>query len=334
MEINTPIAEDIHITDDNAKLDASCKRLLSEKSILAWIMKSCLEEYRDCDVKDIAEKYIEGQPEVGVTPVAPDETNTARIRGIHNEDSSLTEGTVTYDIRFLAMAPVSGELIQIIVDVEAQHRFDPGYPLIKRAIYYCSRMISAQYGTEFTHSQYQKICKVYSIWICLTPPKERRNSVTRYRLAEENLIGAVKEQVRDYDLLSVVMLCLGGSGEENYDGVLKLLDVLLSSEAGEAEKKQILQNDFDIPMTQTLESEVRVMCNLSQGVMEKGIEQGMKQGMEQGMKQGMENGKVEGLLTAIRNLMTSMGWSAEQAMEALRVSETERQKYAAMLQRQ
>ena len=142
MEMNTPIAEDIHLTDDSAKLDVSCKRLLSEKSILTWIMKSCLEEYRNCDVKDIAEKYIEGQPEVGVVPVAPDESNAARIRGLSNEDASLTERTVTYDIRFLASAPVSGELIQMIVNVEAQNRFDPGYPLIKRGIYYCEEIVA------------------------------------------------------------------------------------------------------------------------------------------------------------------------------------------------
>ena len=314
MERNTPIAEDIHATSDNAKLDASCKRLLSEKNILAWIMKSCLEEYRDCDVKDIAEKYIEGQPQVGVVPVAPDETNAARIRGIGGEDTSLTEGTVTYDIRFLATAPVSGELIQMIVNVEAQHRFDPGYPLIKRGIYYCSRMISAQYGTEFTHSQYQKIKKVYSIWVCMAPPEERRNSITRYRLVEENLAGTVKEPVRNYDLLSVVMLCLGGADEENYNGVLKLLDVLLSSEAGESEKKRILQDDFNIPMTQTLETEVQVMCNLSQGVLEKG--------------------KAEGLLSAIKNLMANTGWPLEKAMETLGVSEAERSKYADLLQKQ
>lgn len=318
MEMNTPVAEDIHVASDNAKLDASCKRLLSEKSILAWIMKSCLEEYRDCDVKDIVEKYIEGQPQVGVVPVAPDETNAARIRGINNEDASLTEGTVTYDIRFLATAPVSGELIQMIVNVEAQHRFNPGYPLIKRGIYYCSRMISAQYGTEFVHSQYQKIKKVYSIWVCMAPPEERRNSITRYRLVEENLVGTVKERVRNYDLLSVIMLCLGGADEENYNGVLKLLDILLSSEAGEAEKKRILQDDFNIPMTQTLETEVQVMCNLSQGVLEK----------------GMEKGKAEGLLSAIKNLMANTGWSLEKAMETLGVSEAERSKYADLLQKQ
>lgn len=66
--------------------------------------------------------------------------------------------------------------------------------------------------------------------------------------------------------------------------MLKLLDVLLSTETGEAEKKHILQNDFAIPMTQTSETEVQAMCNLSQGVLEKGT----------------EKGKAEGLLTAIK----------------------------------
>ena len=286
MEINTPIAEDIHTTDESANYDAACKRLLSEKSILAWIMKSCLEEYRDCTIQKIAETYIESQPQVGEVPVTPDETNAAHVRGVSNEDTSLTEGTVTYDIRFLASAPASDGLIQLIINVEAQGRFDPGYRLIKRGIYYGCRMISARYGTEFTHAEYQKI---------------------------------KKEHVRDYDLLSVVMLCLGGDKGENYDGVLKLLDVLLSSEKSSEEKKQVLQNGFNIPMTQTLESEAEHMCNLSRDVMEKGT------------AKGMEKGKVEGILSAIWSLMLSMGWSAEQAMEALQISETDRSLYAALL---
>ena len=93
MEVNTPIAEDIHAADQNAQYDAACKRLLSQKIILAWIMKSCLKEYRDCDVKEIAEKYIEGQPQVSEVPVELDETSAPRIRGISNEDTSLREGS-------------------------------------------------------------------------------------------------------------------------------------------------------------------------------------------------------------------------------------------------
>ena len=60
MEQETSLAQGIRVMDDKAKYDAACKRLLSEKSILAWIMKSCLQEYRECAIQEIAEKYIEG----------------------------------------------------------------------------------------------------------------------------------------------------------------------------------------------------------------------------------------------------------------------------------
>ena len=52
MEVNTPIAEDIRITDQNSQYDDACKKLLSEKIILAWIMKCCLEEFRDSEYQD------------------------------------------------------------------------------------------------------------------------------------------------------------------------------------------------------------------------------------------------------------------------------------------
>ena len=279
MNTDTTIAKNIRVADEKASYDAACKRLLSEKIILAWIMKNCLEEYRDCDVDEIAEKYIEGTPQVGEVAVAPDESNCVSvIQGAGNEDTSLTEGTVFYDIRFLAIAPVSGELIRLIINIEAQNDFYPGYPLIKRGIYYCSRMVSAQYGTEFTNSHYENIKKVYSIWICMNPPKSRENSITRYYIAEENLAGSVKERKADYDLMAAVMICLGKEEDSGTD-LLKLLNVLLSTETGSQDKCQILEEDFHIRMTQTLESEVSLMCNLSKGVEEKGIEKGRQEGI-------------------------------------------------------
>ena len=117
MNVDTTIAKNIRVADEKASYDAACKRLLSEKIILAWIMKNCLDEYRDCDVDEIAGKYIEGMPQVGEVAVAPDESNgISMIQGAGNEDTSLTEGTVTYDIRFLATAPISGELIRLIIN--------------------------------------------------------------------------------------------------------------------------------------------------------------------------------------------------------------------------
>ena len=313
MEAETTIAQGLHTTDDSSGYDAACKRVLSEKAILARIMKSCLEEYKDQDVNDIAEKYIEGQPQVSAVPVLPDEGGTV-ISGMDTEDKSVHEGTVTYDIRFRAIVPGSEEQIALIINVEAQNDFYPGYPLIKRGIYYCSRMISSQYGREFTGPHYEKIKKVYSIWICMKPPQYRENTITRYRLMEEHLVGKATEPARNYDLLSIIMLCLGGPDGENYDGVLRMLDVLLSNETSEAEKRKILQDDYDIQMTQTMEREVSVMCNLSKGV--------------------REMGRADGILSAIKNLVKNMGVSVEQAMSVLEIPEAERQKYMDLLEHQ
>ncbi len=316
MTAETTVAKSIRVVDEKAAYDAACKRVLAEKIILAWVMKYCLVEFSDCDVKDIAEKFIEGQPQVGEIPVAPDETNqTPRIAQTGVEDKTLTEGTIYYDIRFSALAPTSGEMIRLIINVEAQNEFYPGYPLTKRGIYYCGRMISAQYGTEFTNVHYEKLKKVYSIWICTNPPRNRENTITRYRISEENLVGNVRENTENYDLMSVIMVCLGSPESENYEGVLKLLGTLLSTELAYAEKQNILESEFQIPMRETLEGEVSGMCNLSDGVEAKGIAKGL----------------TRGTLRSIQALMDTLQLTAKQAMEALKIPEEEQEKYIEML---
>ena len=176
---------------------------------------------------------------------------------------------------------------------------------------------------------------MYSIFICLEPPKHRQNTITRYRMVEENLVGAVQEPVRNYDLLSVVMLGLGGADKDNYSGVLRLLDVLLSSKTSADEKRQILQEDYDIRMTQTLEEEVSQMCDLSKGIWDKAMAEGEAKGEARGKAvgraEGRAEGKAEGILTSLKSLMETMSWTIEQAMAAMKVPEDERDKYTQLM---
>lgn len=139
---------------------------------------------------------------------------------------------------FRVLSPKDDEMIQMIINVESQKDFYPGYPLIKRGIYYCSRMISSQYGTETSDSHYEKLKKVYSIWICSNPPKYRKNTITAYSMNEQNLVGSVTEKEENYDMLTVLAVCLGGPGDENYEGLLRMLDVLLSDQVLPEEKKK------------------------------------------------------------------------------------------------
>ena len=83
-----------------------------------------------------------------------------------------------------------------------------------------------------------------------------------------------------YDLMSAVMVCLGEESDREQGGILKLLNILFSTESKAREKQEILEREFSIKMTKTLKREVALMCNLSQWVEEKGIKKGMERGIE------------------------------------------------------
>ena len=317
--VENQLAHTITQTEFDSDYDKTAKKLLANKQILAQIMKGCVDEYSECSVDEIAEKYIEGTPEVGTVGVHVDDTNRPPkapeiITGSNNEDSTLTEGTVRYDVRFDAIAPATAndaaqqDVIRLIINVEAQTAFNPGYPLTKRAIYYCSRMISAQHGPIFKKSEYGKIRKVYSIWVCTKPSDEFQNTLTRYSIRPEQLIGNATEKSENYDLMSVVTICLGKPDAENYTGILKFLDVLLSSSRAATEKK-ILEEEFGVAMSEELEREVLIMCNLSQGVKAEGREEGIGIGREEGI--GI--GEMRMLIKQVRKGRVTVEEAAEDA---------------------
>ena len=334
MKVKSTLAKNIEIADnEETSLDSACKKLLANKNILAWILKTCIEEYAESSLQEIERKYIEGIPRVAQDAVHRDEyvENGDYIQGGSSEDSSMTEGTVTYDIKFNALKPMrkssmnSKGVASMIINVESQSDFYPGYPLSKRGIYYGSRMISAQYGTIFTKSHYEKLEKVYSIWVCLNPPKYRENSINIYSFHEKQLLGRAMEKKENYDLITVVMVCLGDEEDENCKGLLRLLSVLFSADKDINEKKEILETEFNIAMTKTMETEADEVGEFSKYFKEKGLREGRQEGIEQGIKQGVEQ--------AIKNLMKNADMTLEQAMTVLEVSKKDRVMYAEKIEK-
>lgn len=74
MKSETTLSKMISTAGEKAAYDNACKRLLSNKETLAWIMKSCLSEYRDCSIQQIAYEYIEGEPQISQVAVHRDES--------------------------------------------------------------------------------------------------------------------------------------------------------------------------------------------------------------------------------------------------------------------
>lgn len=61
------------------------------------------------------------------------------------------------------------------------------------------------------------------------------------------------------------------------------------------------------------------------------VKDARQEGHSAGRQEGRAEGHTEGMAASIKNLMDSMGWSMEQVMSALKISEEERPKYRKLL---
>ena len=249
-----------------------------------------------------AVNYIEGTPYISTVPVEPGVTNTyltkngKRIVGINTESAEVNEGMVRYDIVFYAKVPPTSTTdserkhLQIIINVEAQKDEPAGYGILNRAVFYVSRLISSQKERDFVNSEYDDIKQVYSIWICMNM---KENSIGHIHLTKEDLVGSCKWKGR-LDLFNIIMIGLAGTLPEHNEmyELHHLLGTLLSSEltADEKlsimeheydisveEKLSIMEHEYDISVEEKLRRDVNIMCNLSEGIEEKGMAKGEAQ---------------------------------------------------------
>ena len=140
----------------------------------------------------ICDNCLKEEAEVSTHAVHQDELDKdnkldgdERVEGMNTESNSIQEHTIYYDIRLPAFLPKSNEIVRLILNLEIQLDDTPGYPIVKRGFYYCGRMVSEQYGTVFTDEHYEKLEKVYSIWICPDPAKKRKNGIFKYHTIED-----------------------------------------------------------------------------------------------------------------------------------------------------
>lgn len=290
VERQTDLAEAIDTVADRAKYDRYAKKLLAFKAVDAWILKTCVKEFYPYSVDYISEHCMSGNVEISEHAVHQDQLNKSQrangdqqVTKLNSESSSVNEGTIYYDVRFTATAPGDDEPITLIINLEVQTDDKPGYELVTRGTYYCARMISEQHGTVFTNEHYEKIQKVYSIWICPSTPECRKNGMFRYHTTEEPVFGDPYVKKEAYDLMEVIVLNLGDPENEADCKILNLLSTLFSSTVLPDEKKKILSEKYNIAMTAELESEVRRMCNLGAALENKGRNEGRVEGRSEGV---------------------------------------------------
>ena len=269
MKKNNQFCNEVKTIGYHARGDIPAKSLLKYRAIIARILKGCVKEYKDVSLKDIETKYIQKEEftenrEIHGLNSAVINSHPEKITGQNTESAIVGEGKIYFDLIFYAYLPNEKELTKFIINLEPQDEFYPGYPLVKRGFYYNARLISGQYGTEFTGQEYGKIKKVISIWICLNPSRQRMDTINRYRITEENVVGNVRLNPSDYDVMEVIMVCLHDDvNGRKHSEMIDMLSVLFSDKLNGDRKQKILEKDYSLEMTQEYKEVVNSMCNMS-----------------------------------------------------------------------
>ena len=271
--MNTEIANAVNAAGDKAQYDTRVKRLLAQKSILAHILVKTVDEFKGMKPEDVV-KYIEGEPSISVVPVEPGLANMEktdatgqRIVGVNTENAEINEGLVRFDIIFYVR--MKNGLSQIIVNIEAQKDDPTEYKILNRAIFYVSRLISSQKERDFVNTNYDDIKQVFSIWICMNMDD---NSLSHIHLTKDEMLKPCTWK-GNLDLLNIVLIGITNEipeHDEKYE-MHRLIGALLSSELKEQEKLDIIEHEYNIPISQEFREDVSIMCNLSQGIEDKAI---------------------------------------------------------------
>ncbi|MBQ9606814.1 MAG: hypothetical protein IJV16_06525, partial [Lachnospiraceae bacterium] len=290
MRDNTNLQRTILAVEGDPKLDRAVKELFADKQVLSRILKRVTKEFKDETVEDIM-SAIEGEPEIESVPVVPGLTNVSRVPpeatkiiGDNTESNITNEGIYYFDVKFSVRLPdkeIADFGIRIIVDVEGQYDYYPGYDAVTRGIFYGTRMISSQSGTEFVGEGYSNIRKVYSIWICMDPPDYAENSIVRFSITPEVITGEFPQEKLEkmkYDLMDVVLVFISTERSSEKDELCGMLEVLLDEKAGKEERLSKLEKDYGMKRTYELESKVGGMCDYSVGIAMKNYASGEAQG--------------------------------------------------------
>lgn len=329
MKRNTIFYEALESAGMKAQYDGHVKKLLSFREVISQVLTRTLTEYEGCTPQE-AVQWIEPEafPQYGKRKKHL-ENEASFVAGKSEVSDSPGEGTTIYDLRFQVQIPgPDGKRAAVFVNLEAQKKFQMKYRIVTRGIFYAAKMLAEQYGRYFSHSNYQKLRKVYSIWICMNVPNYVGNAMVEYKISKNDRIGSVPEEEKSYDKLSVILICLNTKKDPGEEGSLHhFLNVLLSPSMDTDEKAKILSRVYGIRMKVKIRRELEGMWNLGEAI----EKEALKKGRKEGRKEGSRMGDAKRLVRSVEKAMEAFHVDLRTACEGIGSSVEEYTQAAALV---
>ena len=151
----------------------------------------------------------------------------------------------------------------------------------------------------------------------MNPSKAMEGVFNEYTISERCLRKKYHIPKTDYDKLSIVMIYLNKEYDINDDkhDLTEMLYILFRADMPAEDKKYQLSENYGIMMTRAIDKEMKGVCNLSQGIMDKGIEKGLAEGMEKGRAEGLTEGQIQMASSIVISLMKTTNKSMGEVLD-------------------
>ena len=148
----------------------------------------------------------------------------------------------------------------------------------------------------------------------------KEKSLSHIPMVKDDLLGE-QDWKGNLDISNIVMIGLAKEippKEERYE-LHRLLGALLSQTMTAEQKLKLMKQEYDIPVDRRgIRDEVKIMCNLSEGVEEMGYAKGEAAGKVIGRSEGRSEERTDIILK-----MHKKGYSVEQILVVTEMSEAE-----------
>lgn len=261
--------------------DEAFKRVFCRKDVLAGILIDLVPEYKGLTHSDVMNRII-----------------SSDCKNINAD--SFTEDVgfpkkVIYDIVIKCSDSTN---VELFFDLEMQRKYNVGYSVASRGIYYGSRLLSGQLESG---EDYSKLVPVYSAWICTHGvPKELENKVLSFRTQCTNEGEVDNSTVRNLEesaqLVNLDLILLS----ENYDFDKddRLMNFIQSIFKGRIQDRTV--NPWVEPSMDFVEGVSILMSKEDEYKME--LEAEKAEGRAEGREEGRAEGRESTIAEAIRNL--------------------------------
>ena len=264
------LTKTITAAEAKAAMDTQAKKLLASKSVLAYILSRLLPDFHGLSIEEIA-SLIEDDIYVDQVPVDPGLTNIQSegdhglIMGLNTEQSEINEGLIRFDILFYVR--IKDQISRILINLEAQNSSHTGYSFFKRAMFYHGRMISSQKERIFVGDHYDEILPAYSIWIFMN---EGEDAITEYSSYVPNYILGKKDWTDESPKGGLIMIGLDKDREADREEekLNRFLKTIFSAKLKPSQKFNIIEDEFNIPVSPQLKDEVNKMLGLGDMLVE------------------------------------------------------------------